>query len=125
MPFTPFHFGPGAAIKAAVPTRFSLSIFCYTQVITDLESLYYLMQREYPVHRFFHSYVGATLAAGACGITGKYVCGSVLAIIQSIAPRLFAVLVGVSAAIPWPTAFLSAFIGTYSHVFLDSIMHPD
>lgn len=27
--------------------------------------------------------------------------------------------------IPWRVAFLSAFLGTYSHVFLDSIMHSD
>ena len=27
--------------------------------------------------------------------------------------------------ITWPSAFAGAFLGTYSHVFLDSVMHPD
>jgi hypothetical protein len=35
MPFNPFHFGPGAAIKAVIPAQFSLVEFCYAQVVTD------------------------------------------------------------------------------------------
>jgi membrane-bound metal-dependent hydrolase YbcI (DUF457 family) len=29
------------------------------------------------------------------------------------------------ARIPWPSAIVGAVLGTYSHVFLDSIMHAD
>jgi len=42
MPFTPFHFGPAAALKAAAPAHFSFMVFCYAQVVTDLESGFYL-----------------------------------------------------------------------------------
>jgi hypothetical protein len=56
MPFTPFHFGTGAAIKAAIPTRISFTVFCYAQVVTDFESGYFLLRGQYPVHRFFPTY---------------------------------------------------------------------
>jgi membrane-bound metal-dependent hydrolase YbcI (DUF457 family) len=58
-------------------------------------------------------------------VAGKFVCQWALALGNWIAPSLSAALVGTSPVIPWRTVFLSAFIGTYSHVFLDSIMHSD
>jgi len=74
MPFTPLHFGPGAAIKAAIPTHFSFTVFCYAQVVTDLEPGYFLLRGEYPVHRFFHTYLGATLVGAFCTLTGRPLC---------------------------------------------------
>jgi hypothetical protein len=59
VPFTPFHFGVGLGIKAAARPVFSWSAFVAAQVLIDCESLYYLLQHEYPVHRFFHSFIGA------------------------------------------------------------------
>ncbi len=113
MPFTPFHFGPGAAIKAAIPARFSFLLFCYAQVVTDLESAYYLFYGEYPVHRILHTYAGATLTGGACALTG--------CLLQKCMSRRF----GWQPAVAWPAAFATGLIGSYSHVFLDSLMHPD
>src|SRR4051794_9674246 len=63
MPFTPFHFGVGLAVKAIVPRHFYLAFFIALQVITDLESLYNLVRHRYPVHRFLHTFVGASLFA--------------------------------------------------------------
>ena len=125
MPVTPFHFGPAAALKAVAPAHFSFTIFCYSQVITDLESGFYLLQGEYPVHRFFHTYLGATLVGLVCALTGRPVGQFALRTWQAWSPTSFAGLFGRSVKISWLTAFVSAFIGTYSHVFLDSIMHQD
>ena len=36
MPFTPFHFGPGALLKAAAPRHVSLIAFCAAQVLTQI-----------------------------------------------------------------------------------------
>jgi membrane-bound metal-dependent hydrolase YbcI (DUF457 family) len=113
VPFTPFHFGPGAAIKAVIPTRFSFSAFCYAQIVTDIESAYHLLIGEYPVHRFLHSYMGATVTALFCALTVRPLC------------RILNVWFRCSISVAWKVAFLSAFIGTYSHVLLDSIMHRD
>ena len=39
MPFTPFHFGPGAALHALAPRHVSFMAFCGTNVLIDVESL--------------------------------------------------------------------------------------
>ncbi len=125
MPITPFHFGPGAALKAVAPAHFSVTIFCYSQLVTDLESGFHLFRGEYPVHRFFHTYLGATLVGLACALTGRPICRLVLRVWRAWFPAPFTEGFGRSDRIPWGVAFLSAFLGTYSHVFLDSIMHAD
>ena len=61
MPFTPFHFGPGIFVKAAMPHKFSLRIFILNQVMIDLESLFNILSGQYPVHRFLHTFLGSTL----------------------------------------------------------------
>ena len=35
--------------------------FCAANVVTDLESLYFLLTGQFPLHRFLHTYVGATV----------------------------------------------------------------
>ena len=112
MPFTPFHFGPGAAIKAAVPSSFSFVVFCGTQVFMDLEPGYYLLRGEYPVHRVLHTFIGAIVVGAVCGMIGVG--------LFKIAMRFAA-----SLRITWQCALLSALIGSISHVLLDSIMHRD
>ncbi|MFL6601289.1 MAG: hypothetical protein ACJ8R9_08150 [Steroidobacteraceae bacterium] len=63
MPITPFHFGHGAAIHAAAPRYVSFLAFCAANVLMDIEPLYYILTRQYPLHRFFHTYVGAAIIA--------------------------------------------------------------
>ena len=65
MPITPFHFGPGAAIHALAPKHVSFLAFCASNVLIDVEPLYFLLTDQYPVHRFFHTYIGASLVAAA------------------------------------------------------------
>jgi len=116
VPFTPFHFGPGAVIKAATPKYFSFLLFCGSQVVMDFESGYYLLRGEYPVHRFFHTFIGAALVAVICTVLGRIVWNWGARLIENEI-RL--------PVMSWTTAFFTAFIGTWSHVVLDSIMHRD
>jgi hypothetical protein len=125
MPFTPFHFGPGAAIKAIALRRFSFTVFCFSQVVTDCETLYYMARGLYPWHRFFHTYVGATLAAILCIFVGRPICQFGLRIWAGWRDAPFKEYFPAPTAISWSGAATGAFVGTYSHVFLDSIMHPD
>jgi hypothetical protein len=125
MPFTPVHFGPGAAIKAVIPARFSFTIFCYAQAVTDLEPAYYMLRGQYPVHRFFHTYLGAALVGAFCALTGRPLCEYFLRLWPSPVLSPLNEFFSGPARIPWGIAFLTAFIGTFSHVFLDSVMHPD
>lgn len=67
MPFTPFHFGPGALLHSAAPKHVSFLAFCGANVLVDVEPLYFMLTHQYPIHRFFHTYVGATVAAAIAG----------------------------------------------------------
>jgi hypothetical protein len=121
MPFTPFHFGPGAALKAVLGKRFSFTVFCFAQVATDCETAYYMLQGEYPWHRFCHTYVGATLVGGLSMVVGRPICQVALRILRHWAELETTSVTPV--AISLGSAATGAFIGTYSHVVLDSIMH--
>lgn len=125
MPFTPFHFGPGALIKAYAPRHVSFTVFAFSQVLIDIEPLYYLVQGEYPIHRFFHSYLGATLIVVAAYILGRPMCGLVLAAIRKQLQFSITSLISATRTIQHLPALTGAAIGAYSHVLLDSIMHSD
>jgi hypothetical protein len=125
MPFTPFHFGPGAAIKAAIPRHFSFTVFCFSQVVTDCETAYYMVQGLYPLHRFFHTYLGATFVGAFSLLVGRPVCQLALRIWAAWPSAPFSQFFPRATVIPFRSAAIGAFIGTYSHVLLDSIMHSD
>ena len=115
MPFTPFHFGPGALVHSAAPKYVSFLAFCGANVLVDVEPLYFMLTHQYPIHRFFHTYVGATIAAGI--VVGLFV------LVRRVAPRLLD-LFGLHNLSVRAVA-LGAVAGTYSHVVLDSLMHAD
>jgi len=115
VPFTPFHMGPGLLVKALLQGSFSLMVFGWAQIIMDIQPLVVLLTGEGHLHGFTHSYIGATLIGIASALSGKY------------AAELGLRLIGQVSYLPisWPVAIVSAFIGSYSHVLLDSIMHSD
>ena len=117
MPFTPFHFGPGAALHAAAPKHVSFLAFCAANVIIDIEPLYFMAIQQFPLHRFFHTYVGAS-------------------IILLLTVALFMGTLRLASVVPLPNMFgwkqltirqvvVGAALGSYSHIVLDSIMHSD
>ena len=118
MPFTPFHMGPGILIKALLQGSFSLMVFGWAQIVMDLQPLFVLLTGEGNLHGFSHTYVGATLLAVFSALSGKYLSELGLKIIGISKQNN-------SIQIKWWVSFSSAFIGTYTHVALDSIMHSD
>jgi membrane-bound metal-dependent hydrolase YbcI (DUF457 family) len=117
MPFTPFHFGVGAAVHAVAPRRISFLAFCAGNVVTDFEPLYYMLTQQPPYHRFLHTFVGATL-------------GWIATLL------LFLLLIRLGTLVGFPNWFgwrdlpplpiaVGAALGTYSHQILDGIMHGD
>ena len=115
MPFTPFHMGPGLLVKALLQGSFSLMVFGWAQIIMDIQPLVVLLTGEGHLHGFSHTYIGATLIGIASALTGKY------------AAELGLRWLGQARHLPisWPVAIISALIGSFSHVLLDSIMHAD
>ena len=117
MPITPFHFGPGAALHSIAPKHVSFIAFCAANVIVDVEPLYYMITRQFPVHRFFHTYVGVSVVIAAT-------------------VALFAAMLKLASVVRLPDLFrwkeltysqvvLGAALGGYSHIVLDSVMHTD
>lgn len=121
MPFTPFHFGPGLLVKGLVPDRFSWTAFVSAQVLIDCETLYYILGRQYPLHRELHTFVGATSAglAGALMLLGlRRLAAEPLGRLEAFAPSLRseASKAGIIAG---------GLAGGASHPFLDGLMHSD
>jgi hypothetical protein len=125
MPFTPFHMGPGAAIKAVSGNRFSLMVFGFTQVIMDAEPLVRIIRGDKILHGFSHTYVGAILIGMFSLYTGKKFCEWLLRLWNSSVKFKYLIWLSLNHRISWISASSAAFIGTFSHIFLDSIMHSD
>ena len=117
MPFTPLHFGPGGAIHALAPHHISFTAFVVANVIVDTEPFYYILTKQEPLHRFLHTYVGATLV-------------TVATILLFILARKIAPLTKLPNVFHWQEltlrqAAIGAGAGCYSHILLDSVMHAD
>jgi len=115
MPFTPFHMGPGLVVKAIMRRRFSLMVFGWSQVAIDLQPLVAIVTGRGELHGLSHTAIGATLIGLACGMTGRPLGELGLRVLRR-RPYL---------PVTWRASFTSAFIGTYSHVLIDGIMHAD
>jgi len=109
--------GPGLLIKALLQGSFSLMVFGWAQIVMDIQPLVVLMTGKGHLHGFSHTYIGATLLAVFSALSGKY--------LSELGLRLLGLTRHGPVHIGWWITILSAFIGTYSHVLLDSIMHSD
>ena len=117
MPFTPFHFGPGAVIHAVVPRRVSFIAFVAANVLIDVEPAYYMLTGQDTLHRFFHTYMGASVVA-------------VATVLLFLLARKAALSVTLPNLLRWRELNLDQVIagaaaGAYSHIVLDSVMHAD
>jgi membrane-bound metal-dependent hydrolase YbcI (DUF457 family) len=117
MPITPFHFGPGMLFHGAAPRRVSFIAFVAANGITDIESIYNVLQGNFPVHRFLHTFVGATLVTA-------------MTVALFMVMRRLARSVWLPNWFEWqqlllPAVVVGAALGSYSHIVLDGIMHAD
>lgn len=114
MPFTPFHLGPGALFKGAGGTHISFMVFGGSQVLMDIEPLVRILRHDDVLHGYTHTVAGALVIGLFAGAIGKPISEPIL--------RFFRLL---PAPITWRTSFITAMIGTTSHIILDGIMHTD
>ncbi len=89
-------------------------VFGGSQVLMDIEPLVRIYRQDAVLHGPTHTILGALGIGAVAGVLGKPVSETVLR----------GMGVG-QAGISWPVSFLSAFLGTSSHIFLDAIMHRD
>jgi Domain of unknown function (DUF4184) len=125
MPFTPFHFGPGAAIKAVIPRQFSFSVFCFAQVVMDTEVLVNMARGGERWHGYFHTYLGAVGVGVISLLIGWPICQQALRWWHSEHNLPLKEYYNPSPEIRPIAAISGAFVGSFSHVLLDGIMHQD
>ncbi len=109
--------GPGIAIKALLQERFSLMVFGWTQIVMDIQPLIAILTGQGRLHGFTHTYVGALLIVVVAGLSGKGMAEWALRRLAGFSPQ--------RSLITWRVALWSAFLGAFSHVALDSVMHSD
>jgi hypothetical protein len=125
MPFTPLHLGPGCVVKAVLGRHFSLAVFAFAQVAMDLEVLVRILRRDEIKHGLTHTYLGAVVLGVFSLFVGRPVCRWLLSYWPPTPDRPFLTWLRGDPSIPWVSAVSGAFIGTFSHVLLDSVMHAD
>ncbi len=120
MPFTPFHFGPGLAIKSLIPNRFSLSMFALANVAMDVEPLYRMWRVEMPLHGFSHTLLGAALITIGSVLVGRHVITCAWRLLERWSTE-----VNEPFQITWLQAWMGALFGTGSHLLIDAVTHAD
>ncbi len=104
--------------KFAGRRHFSFLVFASTQLLMDLEVAARMALGTPRLHGFSNTYLAALLVGALATLAAKPLWDG--------GARLLSRLV--RAPLPplsWRAAALSAFVGTISHVFLDSVMHAD
>lgn len=114
VPFTPFHLGIGAAAKATFGDRFSFMVFGGSQVIMDLEPGFKMLTGATSLHGPSHTMLGALGVGALAALTGKPISELVLRRLRFPGHE-----------ISWSASVFAAFLGTFSHIAFDAIMHAD
>jgi hypothetical protein len=117
LPFTPYHMAPGLAAKAVLRGNFSLIVFGCAQVMMDVEPLVARLNGTGNYHGTTHNLAGATVLGVVAAVTGKYLVDAGASLRRRGVRRRRRML--------WSVAFLSAFIGSFSHVILDALVYLD
>jgi hypothetical protein len=125
MPATPLHLGPGLLLKSVAGRHFSLSVFAFSQVVIDLEPAVRIVREDPILHGPTHTLLGATLIAILSVLVGKPACQWALGFWKRNPGEPFMGWLRGEERITWTAAATGAFVGTWSHVAFDSIMHWD
>lgn len=125
MPITPFHLGAGLAIKAAGGRYFSVLVFGIAQVAMDVEPLIGMLRGADVLHGWTHTYVGATVIGVLVALLAPPLCRAILRRWNQELVHHHLGWLGSPEEIGPLAATIGAFVGSYSHVVLDSIMHAD
>jgi membrane-bound metal-dependent hydrolase YbcI (DUF457 family) len=117
MPLTPFHLGPGLLIGLLLLNWIDFPTFVVASVIVDVEPILVLaFHLAFPLHGFFHSFLGGTLVA--------FLLAAVMSRARaSLSPLLsFFKLEHKSS---FKAILIASLSGIYIHILLDSRMHRD
>jgi len=117
MPFTPFHIGPSALVGSPFQKYLDVPAFILANFAVDVEPLIVLVLRpNYPLHGYCH-----TLLIGS--IVG-FVAGIIIFLFRPIV-SFFMKTILLEYKTTISKAIISAILGVWFHVFLDSFIYTD
>jgi len=117
MPFTPFHLGPALFLGVLLFRLVDFPTLLVASVILDLEPFaVLLLGLDYPLHGFFHSFLGGTIIAVVLGLIMLKLGGTGRGVLKSL---------GLEQNPSRQTIMLGSFLGVYSHILLDSPLYAD
>ncbi|MEM8501400.1 MAG: hypothetical protein AAF542_25550 [Pseudomonadota bacterium] len=114
MPFTPVHLGPAVLLKALLGANFSFVVFGGSQILIDLEPLVQLYRGASVIHGHSHSVLGAVSIGILATVLGKPI-GQVFLLFLKYS----------DTHISWKASATGAFLGTFTHILIDGVMHSD
>ena len=112
-------------VKAVAPRHFSFTVFALSQALIDLEPIGFFIFTGDPVHPYLHTYLGASLVFAASWWAGRPAGEWALRAWNAWLSPAQATWLAYEPRISAMAAGTGAFIGAYSHVAIDSIMHGD
>ena len=116
MPLTPFHLGPAFLIGIIFHRQINLASILLASTTIDIRAVYCFFFSDCHLHGPLHTYLGATVFAIIIIIiiyAGKNK-------LKKISNKF-----KLEQSYSLKSIIIGAFIGTWSHVFLDSFMHFD
>jgi membrane-bound metal-dependent hydrolase YbcI (DUF457 family) len=117
MPLTPFHIGPALLIGLLLLKWLDLPTFLIANVIVDIEPVMVIaFGLKCPLHGFFHSFIGGTIAAFLLTI-----------FMRTVRPCLSSLLsrFKIDQSFSLKSILSASLLGVYIHIILDSRMHHD
>jgi hypothetical protein len=124
MPITPFHFGLGLLFRG-LSRHVSMCAFVVVNCLIDLEPVLTYLVTGDPMHRFFHTYVGSTVAAVATALLARHPCEKWLVFWNSRLSVGQTRWLGVDTTIASSAFWIGSLVGAWSHIWLDAFMHVD
>ncbi|MCD6273047.1 MAG: hydrolase [Deltaproteobacteria bacterium] len=118
MPFTLFHFGPGATISLLLNRHINVPAFLLANVVVDFEPFMVMMfSLSYPLHGYAHSFLGVTALCSIFGYALYFFRGFITEFMQRFFRR--------SYSAKRDRMVISSLLGGWFHVLLDSMIYYD
>ena len=125
MPFTPFHMGVALIVKPGFNRHFSVMTFGVAQIAMDIEPGVRMLTGSDVLHGPTHTILGALVIACLVMLVGRGICSYLLRSWNREVTH-YGLLRLVQPETVSKSALMSgAFVGTLSHVALDSLIHLD
>ena len=117
MPFTPFHLGPSSWIGLLLFKIFDFPTLLIASIVVDTEPFCVLLfNLDYPLHGFFHSFLGGSILAVLTAI--------ILNLLKGRIKKIMAIF-KLAQESSFKKILWTSFFGVYFHLVLDSFLYKE